>query len=169
MCMHAKFFQSCLILYNPRHCSTPGFPVLQYLQEFAQTHVHRVSEANQPFRPLLPPLLLPSIFPSIRVFSNKSSASIRWPKYCSFSFSISPSNEYSGFISFRVDWFDLLAIPGTLKSLIQHHNLKAPILQCSASFMVQLSYPYMTTRKTWDQIPFLVSYQLPDLGLLTNL
>ena len=93
--------------------------------------------------PLLPP---PSIFPSIRVFSNESVLYIRWPKYWSFSFS--PSNEYSGLISFRMDWFDLLALQRTLKSLLQHHSSKAPILQCSAFFIVQLSHPYMTTRKT---------------------
>ena len=95
-----------------------------------------------------PLLLLPSIFPSIRVFSRESTLLIRWSKYWSSSFSISSSNEYSGLISFRIDWFDLLAVQGTLKSLFQHHSLKASILWCSAFFMVQLSYPYMTTRKT---------------------
>ena len=94
-----------------------------------------------------PLLLLPSIFPSIRVFSNKSVLCIRWPKYWSFSFSISPSNEYSGLISFRIDWFDLLAVQGTLKSLLQHHSLKASILWLSAFLMVQFSHPYMTTGK----------------------
>ena len=94
------------------------------------------------------PLLPPSIFPSIRVFPNKSVLQIRWPKYWHFSFSISPSKEYSGLISFRMDWLDLLAIQGTLKSLLQHHSSKASILQCSAFFIVQLSHPYMTTRKT---------------------
>ena len=93
-------------------------------------------------------LLLPSIFPSIRVFSNESALHIRWPKHWSFSFSISPSNEYSGLISFKVDWLDLLAVQGTLKSFPQHHNSKASILQCSAFFIVQLSHPYMTTGKT---------------------
>ena len=93
-------------------------------------------------------LLLPSIFPSIRVFSNESVLHIRWPKYWSFSFSISPSNEYSGLISFRIDWFDLIAVQGTLKSLLQHHSSKASILQHSAFLMVQLSHPYMTTGKT---------------------
>ena len=93
-------------------------------------------------------LLLPSIFSSIRVFSNESVLPIRWPKYWSFSFSISPSNEYSGLISFRIDWLDLLAVQGTLKSLLQHHSSKASILRCSAFFMVQLSHPYMTTVKT---------------------
>ena len=93
------------------------------------------------------PLLLPSIFPSIRVFSNGSALHIRWPKYWSFNFSISPSNEYSGLISSRIDWFDLIAVQGALKSLLQYHNSKASVLQCSA-FMVQLSHPYMTTEKT---------------------
>ena len=95
-----------------------------------------------------PLLLLPSIFPSVRVFSNESVLCIRWPKYWSFSFSISPSNEYSGLISFRMDWFDLLAVQGTLKSLLQHHSSKASILWRSAFFIVQLSHPYMTTGKT---------------------
>ena len=95
-----------------------------------------------------PLLLLPSIFPSIRVFSNESVLRIRWPKYWSFSFSISPSNEYSGLISFRMDWLDLLAVQGTLKSVLQHHSSKAPILWRSAFFIVQLSCPYMTTGKT---------------------
>src|SRR5574340_211714 len=95
-----------------------------------------------------PLLLPPSIFPSIRVFSNESTLRIRWPKYWSFSFNISPSNEYSGLISFRMDWLDLLAVQGTLKSLLQHHSSKASILQCSAFFKVQLSHPYMTTGKT---------------------
>ena len=95
-----------------------------------------------------PLLLLPSVFPSIRVFSNQSVLCIRWPKYWSFTFSISTSNEYSGLISFRVDWLDLLAVQGTLKSLLQHHSSKASILQCPAFFIVQLSHPYMTTGKT---------------------
>ena len=95
-----------------------------------------------------PLLLSPSIFPSISIFSNGSVHHIRWPKYWSFSFSISPSNEYSGLISFRIDWFDLLEVQGTLKSLLQHHNSKASILQCSAFFIVQLSHPYTTTKKT---------------------
>ena len=104
-----------------------------------------------PFNHLIlcrPLLLLPSIFPSIRVFSNESALCIRWPKYWSFSFSISPSNEYSGLIFFRMDWLDLLVVQGTLKSLLQHHSSKASILWCSAFFIVQLSHPYMTTGKT---------------------
>ena len=107
-----------------------------------------------------PLLLPPSIFPSIRVFSNESAFHIRWPKYWSFSFNISPSNEHPGFISFRMDWLDLLAVQGTLKSLLQHHSSKASILQHSAFFIVQLSHPYMTTgktialtRRTFYQIP----------------
>ena len=97
------------------------------------------------FRPLLLP---PSIFPSIRVFPNESALRIRWPKYWSFSFNISPSNEHQGLLSFRMDWLDLLAVQGTLKSILQHHSSKASILQCSAFFIVQLSHPYMTTGKT---------------------
>ena len=97
-----------------------------------------------------PLLLLSSIFPSIRVFSNESVLLLKWPKYLNFSYSISPSNEYSGLISFRIDWLYLLAVQGTLKSLLQHHSSKASILQCSAFFRVQLSYPYMTTGKTID-------------------
>ena len=111
-------------------------------------HVHRVGDAIQPSHPLLSSLLLPSICPSIRVFSNESAPCIRWPKYWSYSFSISPSNEYSGLIFFRMDWLDLLAVQGTLKSLLQHHSLKVSILRCSAFFIVQLSHPYMTTGKT---------------------
>ena len=95
-----------------------------------------------------PLLLLPSIFPSIRGFSSESFLHIRWPKYWSFSFSISPSNEYSGLISFRMDWLGLLAVQGTLKSLLQHHSSKVSVLRCSAFFIVQLSHPYMTTGKT---------------------
>ena len=95
-----------------------------------------------------PLLLLPSIFPSIRIFSNESTLCIRWPKYWSFSFNISPSNEHPGLISFRMDWLDLLAVQGTLKGLLQHHSSKASILRCSAFFIVQFSHPYMTTGKT---------------------
>ena len=105
-------------------------------------------DAIQPSYPLLSTSLLPSIFPSIRVFSNESILCIRWQNYWSFSFSVSPSNQYSGLISFRIDWFDLLAVQGILKSLLQYHSLKASILWCSACFMVQLSHPYMTPVKT---------------------
>ena len=122
-------------------CSMPGFPVHQ-LPELAQIHVHRVGDAIQQSHPLS----FPSIFPSIRVFSNESVLCIRWPKY--WSFSVSPSNEYSGLISFRIDWLDLPVVQETLKSLLQHHNSKTSTLQHSAFFMVQLSHPYMTTGKT---------------------
>ena len=124
----------------------PGFPVLHHLPELSQTHVHCVSDAIQPSHPLVL-LLLPLIFCSIRDFSNESVLCIRWPKYWSFSFSISPSSEYSGLISFRIDWFGLV-VQGTLKSLFQHHSTKTSILRRSAFFMVQLSHPYMTTGKT---------------------
>src|SRR5574342_254473 len=118
------------------------------LPEFTQTHVHRVSDAIQPSHPLRPLLLLPPIPPSIRVFSNESTLCMRWPKYWSFSFSIIPSKEIPGLISFRMDWLDLLAVQGTLKSLLQNHTSKASILWRSAFFTVQLSHPYMTTGKT---------------------
>ena len=139
--------QSCLTLCDPMDCSTLGFPVHHQLLKLPQTHVHRVGDAIQSSHPLSSHLL-PSIFPSIRVFSSESVLHIRWPKNWSFSFSISPSNEYSGLISFRIDWFDLLATQGTLKSLLQHHSSKASILWHSVFFMVQLSHPYMTTGKT---------------------
>ena len=110
------FSQSCLTLCNPLNCSTPGFPALHYLLEFAQAHVYWVDDAIQPCHPLSLLLLLPSIFLSIMVFSSESVLHIEWPKYCSFSFSISPSNEYSGFISFRIYWFGLLVVQKTIKS-----------------------------------------------------
>ena len=131
-------------LCDPMDCSTPGFPVLHYLPQLAPTLVHLVSDAIQPI--LCCPFLLPSIFPSIRVFSSELAFHIKGPKY--WSFSISPSSEYFGLIFFRNDWFDLCAVPGTLKSLRQHPSSKASILWCSVFFMVQLSHPYMTTRKT---------------------
>ena len=128
--------------------STPGLPVHHQLPEFTQTHVHRVSDAIQPSHPLRPLLLLPPIPPSIRVFSSESTLLMRWPKYWSFSFSIITSKEHPGLISFRMDWLDLLAVQGTLKSLLQHHSSKASILQHSNFLTVQLSHPYMTTGKT---------------------
>ena len=129
-------------------CSTPGFPVHHQLSELTQTHVHQVWWTSNHLILCCPLPLLPSIFPSIRVFSDESVLHIRWPKYWSFSFNISPSNEYPGLISFRMDWLDLLAIQGILKSLLQHHSSKASILWHSAFFIVQLSHPYMTTGKT---------------------
>ena len=139
--------QSCLTLCNPMDCRRPGLPVHHQLLELAQTHVHQVSDAMQPSNPLSSLLLLSSVFPSIRVFSNGSILHIKWPKYGSFSFSISPSNEYSGLISFMMDWLDLVAVQVTLESLLQHHSSKASILWHSAFFVVQLSHPYMTTGK----------------------
>ena len=130
-------------------CSMPGLAVHHQFPEFPQTHVSWVRDAIQPSHPLSSPSPLPSIFPSIRVFSNESVLHIRWPKFWSFSFNnISPSNEYSGLISFRMDWLDLLAVQGTLKHLLQHHSSKASVLQCSSFFIVQLSHPYMTPGKT---------------------
>ena len=140
--------QWCPTLCDPTDCSTPGLPVHHQLLEFTQTHV---VESVMPSNHLIlfhPLLLLPSVFPGIRVFSNESVLHIRWPKYWSFSFNICPSNEYSGLISFRMDLLDLLAAQGILKSLLQHHSSKASILRCSAFFIVQLSHPYMTTGKT---------------------
>ena len=131
--------KSCLTLCDPMNCSMPGFLVIHYHREFAQTHLHWVSDAIQPSQPLSLPSHLPSVFPNIRVFSNVLALHIRWPKY--WSFSTRHSNEYSGLISFRMDWFDLLAAQGTLKSLLQHHSSKASILWSSAFFIVQLSHP----------------------------
>ena len=128
-------------------CSTPGFTVHHQLLELAQTHAHELLMPSSHFILCFPLLLLFSIFPSIRVFSKESVLCIRWPKYLSFSLNISPSNEYSGLISFMTDWFDLLAVQRTLKSLLQHHSSKTSILRCSAFFTVQLSHPYMTTGK----------------------
>ena len=114
----------------------------------ASQYITNSQSLLKPSHPLSSPSPPASVFPSIRVFSSESALCIRWPKYWSFSLSISPSNEYSGLISYRIDWFDHLAVHGTLKSLLQHHSSKALILQCSAFFMVQLSHPYMTTGKT---------------------
>ena len=127
--------------------STPGFPVHQQLQSFLKFMSIKWWTSNHLIL-CCPLLLLPSIFPSIMVFSNETALCIRWPKYWSFSFKISPTNEHPGLIFFRVDWLDLLAVQGTLKSLLQHHSSKASILRDSAFFTVKLSHPYMTTGKT---------------------
>ena len=151
MLSFSSLAQSFPTLCNPLGCSTPGFPVLHQLPELAKTHVHRFSHAISYSNHLIlcrPLLLLPSIFPSIRVFSNDSVLRFRWSKYWSFSFNISSSNEHSELISFRMDWLDLLAVQGTLKSLLQHHSSKELILWHSAFFMAQLSHLYMTTGKT---------------------
>ena len=155
-------------------CSLPGFPVHQQTQSLLKLmSIALVMPSNHLIlcRSLLLP---PSIFHSIRVFANESILSIRWPKYWSFSFSISPYNEYSGLISFRMDWLDLLAVQGTLKSLLQHHSSKASILRRSAFFIVQLSYPYITTGKTtaltrWTFIGKLTSLLYNELSRLVIL
>ena len=140
--------QSCPTLCNPMDCRTPGLLSISSSWNLLKLmSIESVMPSNHLI--LCHPLLLPSsIFPGIRVFSNESVLCIRWPKYWSFNFSTSHSNEHPGLISFKMDWLDLLAVQGTLKSLLQHHSSKASILQCSAFFIVQLSYPYMTPRKT---------------------
>ena len=130
------------------NCSMPGLPVHHQLPEFTQTHVHRIGDAIQPSYPLLSPSPPAPIPPSIRVFPNESTLHMRWPKYWSFSFSISPSNEHPGLNSFRMAWMDPLAVQGTLKIILQHHSSKASILWHSAFFTIQLSHPYITTGKT---------------------
>ena len=140
--------QSCLTLCDPMNRTTPGLPVHhQLLSSLKLTCIESVMPSNHLIL-CCPLLFLPPIPPSIRVFSNESTLQMRWPKYWSFSLSISPSNEQPGLVSFRMDWLDLLAVQGTLKSLLQHHSSKASTLWCSAFFTVQLSHPYMTTGKT---------------------
>ena len=142
---------SCYVMSDslrPQALQHAGFPVLHYLPEFTQTHVHWVDDAIQPSHPLLSPSSPAFNLSQLRIFSNVSVLHIRWPMYWRFSFSISPSNEYSGLISFRMDWLDLLAVQGTLKSHLQHHSSKASILRHSAFFIAQLSQPYLTTGKT---------------------
>ena len=140
--------QSCPTLFDPMNHSTPGFPVHHQFLELAQTHVHWVRFAINHVIFCHPLFLLPQIFPSIRVFSNESVLHTNWPKDWSFIFSISPSNEYSGLISFRMSWLEIFAVQGILKCLLQHHSSKASILWCSAFFIVQPSHPYMTTGET---------------------
>ena len=145
----SSVWYSCPIVSvcNPMDCSRPGFPIPNSQSLLKVMSIELVMPSNHLILSC-PRLFLPSIFPSIRVFSSESVLLIRWPKYSSFSFSISPSSNYSGLISFRMDWLDLLAVQGTLKSLLQHHSSKASILQCSAFFIVQLSHPYVTPGKT---------------------
>ena len=140
--------QSCLTPCNLMNGSTPGLPCPSPTPRVHQTHVHRVGDAIQPSHPLSSPFTPTPIPPSIRVFSNESTLRMRWPQYWSFSFSIIPSKEHPGLVSFRMDWLDLLAVHGTLKSLLQHHSSKTSILRRSAFFTVKLSHPYMTTGKT---------------------
>ena len=139
--------QSCLTLCNHMDCSMPGLPVHHQHPELPKLISIELMMPSIHLILCRPLLLLSSIFPSIRVFSNESALCIRWPKYWSFSFNISPSNEHPGLTSLRMDWLDLLAVQGTLKSLLQHHSSKASILRRSAFFIVQLSHPYMTTGK----------------------
>ena len=140
--------QLCPTLCDPMDCSTPGFPVLHHLLSLPKLKSIESVKASNHLILCHPLLLLPSIPPSFRVFSSESTLRMRWPKYWSFSFSISPSKEHPGLISFTMDWVDLLAVQGTLKSLLQHHTSKASVLQCSAFYIVQLSHPYMTAGKT---------------------
>ena len=140
--------QSCPTLCYPMGCSTPGLPVHHQLPEFIQTHIHWVGDAIQPSHPLSSPAPPALNLSHHQGLSNESALPIRWPKYWSFSFYISPSSEHPGLISFRMNWLDLLAVQGTLKSLLQYHSSKASIFPCSAFFRVQLSHPYMTTGKT---------------------
>ena len=144
LCCYCSVAKLCLTLCDPMERSTPVSSVRHCLPEFAQIHVYSVTDAIHHILCCLF-LYLRSVFPSIRVFSNESVVLIRWPNYWSFSFSISPYNDYSGLISFRMDWFDLLAVQGTLKSLLQNHCSKASVLWHSAFFMVHLSHPYIIT------------------------
>ena len=200
-CCCCSVTKSCLILCATMNCSTPGFLVLHYLPVQSLSCVRlfatpwtaarqaSLSIANSrsllklmSIESVMPSshlilcqtlLLLPSIFPSIRVFSNNSALHMRWPKYGSFSFSISPSNEHPGLISFKMDWLDLLAVQGTLKSLLQHHSTKASVLWPSDFFTVQLSHPYMTTGKTialtrWTFVGKVMSLLLNMLSRLAS-
>ena len=156
--------QSCPTLCDPMNRSTPGLPVHHQLHSWSPPKPMS-TESVMPSNHLIlccPLLLLPSIFPSIRVFSNESALHIRWPKYWSFCFSISPSNEHPRLISFRMDWLELLAVQGTRKSLLQHHSSKASILQRSAFFTVQLSHPYMITGKSY--VAVIIHIHLLDLS-----
>ena len=166
--------QSCQTLCDPMNRSTPG--LLSITNSRSSLRLTSIESAMPSSHLILcrPLLLLPPVSPSIRVFSNESTLCMRWPKYCSFSFSIIPSKEIPGLISFRMDWLDFLAVQGTLKSLLQHHSLKASILQRSAFFTVQLSYPYMTTGKTialtrWTFVGKVMSllFNMPSRLLIT--
>ena len=168
----SSILQSCLTLCDPMYCSTADLPVHHQLLELLKLmSIESVMPSNHLIL-CCPFVLLPSIFPRIRGFFNESVLRIRWPKYWSFSFSISPSNEYSGLISFRIDWLDLLAVQETLKSSLKHHRSKVSILWCSAFFMVQLSHPNMTTGKnialtTWTFVGKLCfCFLICCLGLL---
>ena len=179
--MHIKSgsvqFSCSVRLCDPMNGSTPGLPVRHQLLEFRRVLFRSPIESVMPFSHLIlcrPLLLLPPILPSIRVFSSESTLHMKWPKYWSFTFNISPSNEHPGLISFRMDWLDLLAVQGTLKSLLQHHSSKASVLRHSAVFTVQLSHPYMTTGKTialarWTFVGKVMSLLLNMLSRLSKL
>ena len=161
--------QLCSTLCVPINCSTPGFLVHHQLRSLLKLMPIKLVMPSNHLILCYPLLLLSSIFPRIRVFSSESVLHIRWPKNWSFSFSISPSNEYSGLISLRIDWLDLLAVQGTLKSLLQHHSSKASILCCSDFFIVQLSHPLTTTGKTlaltrWNFVSKVMSLLIYCLG-----
>ena len=145
----------CLTLCNPMDCNMPGFPVLHYFLELAQIHVHWGSDVTQSSHALPPPFILPSTLPSIRVFSSELALRIRCPNYWSFSFSISPSNKYSGLISLRMDWLDLLAVQGTLKSLLQHHNLKHPFFGTQPALWSNSHICIWSLEKLWLYRPLL--------------
>ena len=144
----SSVIQLCPILYDSMYCSTTGFPVQHQPPQLTQTHVHRLGDAKQPSHPLSSPSYPAFYLSQYQGLFNGSALLIRWQKYWSIRFTISPSNKYSGLISFRIDWMDLLAVQGTLKSLLQHNSLKASILPCTVFIIVQLSHPYMTTGKT---------------------
>ena len=161
-----------MTLSDSMNHSTPGLPVHHQHPESMQTHVHWVGDAIQPSHPLSSPSPPALNLSQHQVFSNESALHIRWPKYWSLSFNISPSNEHPGLISFRMDCLDLLAVQGTLKSLLQHHISKAPVLRCSAFFIVQLSHLYMTTGKTialtrWTFVGKVVSLLLDMMSRLS--
>ena len=163
--------QSCPNVCNPMDCSTPGCPVHHQILGLEQTHVHWSMMPSNHLILCHSLLLLPSIFPSLKVFSNESGFHIRWSKYWTFNFSVSPSSEYSIMISLRADWLELLEVQRILKRLLQHHNSKAPILRHSAFFMVQPSHPYMTTGKTialarWTFISEVMSVLFNMLSML---
>ena len=147
--------QSYLTLCNPMNCSMPGLPVHHQHPEFTKTHAHRVVMPSSHFIFCCPLLFLPPIPPSIRVFSNESTLRMRWPEYWTFSFSISPSNEHPGLISFRMDWLDLLAVQGTLKSLLQHHSSKASIFRHPAFFTVQRWHLLNHGHLTGNELPLI--------------
>ena len=144
---YSSVIQSCLILYDSMYCNTTGFPVQHQPLELTQTHVHRLGDAKQPSYPLSSPSPPPFNLSKHQSLFNGSALCIRWPKYWSLRFTISPSNKYSGLISFRMDWMDLPSVQETLKSLLQHHSSKALILPYTVFIILQLSHPYMTTGK----------------------